>query len=37
MQKIDTRLATSTKQPSPSGGEFSRLTAILRLMLAGLG
>ena len=38
MRKFDALLATSMKQPSPSGGEFSRLTAIhLRLAFAGLG
>jgi hypothetical protein len=38
VRKLDAPLASPTNQPSPSGGEFGRLTAIhLRLVVTGLG
>ena len=38
MRRFGALLAVSMKQPPPSGGESSRLTAIhLRLAFAGLG
>jgi hypothetical protein len=37
-RKLDALLASPMNQPSPSGGEFGRLTAIhLRLVATGLG
>jgi hypothetical protein len=38
LRKLNPLLASPMNQPSPSGGEFGRLTAIyLRLVFTGLG